>query len=410
MKNFERNLEKYAEIAVNIDLNIQKGQEMILSASLDSAPLVRKIVEKAYEAGAKNIIVEWDDDQVTLTKYKCAPDEAFEQFPEWKANGYEEMAKNGAAFLSVGAPNPDLLSDVDPGRIGNWRKTAAIAMKEFRNHVMSGKVNWSGVVTPSKDWAKKLFPDLNEDEAIDKLWEYIFKITRADMDDPVKAWKDHGNNLKKRLDYLNGKKYKKLIYKGEGTDLTIELPDNHIWIGGGSTTEDGIFFVPNIPTEEVFTAPLRDGVNGTVTSTMPLNYGSTLIENFSFTFEKGKVVNFNAEKGYDTLKKMLETDEGALYLGEVALVPNDSPISNTGIVFYNTMYDENASCHLALGNFYPSCVEGGTKMNADDFKNNNLNTSLIHVDFMMGSAALNIDGVTADGKLEPVFRDGNWAI
>lgn len=410
MKNFEKNLEKYAEIAVNIGLNVQKDQEVILNASLDSAPLVRKIVKKAYEAGAKNVLVEWNDDQVTLTKYKCAPDEAFEKFPKWKAEGYEEMAKNGAAFLSVGAPNPDLLADVDPERIGNWRKTSAIAMKEFRNYIMSGKVNWSGIVTPSKDWAKKLFPELNEEEAIGKLWEYIFKITRSDKDDPVQAWKEHGDNLKKRLDYLNNKKYKKLIYKGEGTDLTIELPDNHLWLGGGSTTENGTFFVPNVPTEEVFTAPLKDGVNGTVTSTMPLNYGSTLIENFSFTFENGKVVDFSAEKGYETLKKMLETDEGALYLGEVALVPNDSPISNTGIVFYNTMYDENASCHLALGNIYPSCVEGGTKMNSEDFKNNNLNTSLIHVDFMMGSATLSIDGETADGKLEPVFRDGNWAL
>ena len=410
MENSERNLEKYAAVAVNIGLNVQKGQEVLINASLDSASLVRKIVAKAYEAGAKNVLVEWNDNQITLTKYKSAPDEAFKKFPKWKADGYLEMAKNGAAFLNVTAPNPDLLSDVDPKRIGNWRKTSAIAMKEFSNQIMSGKVNWSSVVTPTKEWAKKLFPELNDDESINKLWEYIFQITRANSNDPVQAWEKHGKNLKKRLEYLSNKKYKRLIYTGEGTDLTIELPDTHVWIGGGSTTESGIFFVPNVPTEEVFTAPLRDGVNGTVKSTMPLNYGSSLIENFSFTFENGKVVDFSAEKGYETLKRMLDTDEGALYLGEVALVPNDSPISNTGIIFYNTMYDENASCHLALGNIYQSCVEGGNKMNSEELKNNNLNTSLIHVDFMIGSPDLCIDGETQDGKIESVFKNGDWAI
>lgn len=410
MSNFEKNLEKYAEVAVNIGLNIQKGQELIINASLDSVLLTRKIVEKAYKAGAKNVLVEWSDDQITLTKFMCAPDEAFEKFPKWKADGYVEMAKNGAAFLNVSAPNPDLLSDVDPARIGNWRKTSAIAMKEFSNQIMSGKVNWSSVATPSKEWAKKLFPESNEDEGISKLWDYIFKITRSSMSDPVEAWENHGKKLKKRLEYLNSKRYKKLIYTGDGTDLTIQLPDTHVWIGGGSTTEGGIFFVPNIPTEEVFTAPLRDGVNGIVKSTMPLNYGSSLIENFSFTFENGKVIDFSAEKGYETLKRMLATDEGALHLGEVALVPNDSPISNTGIVFYNTMYDENASCHLALGNVYQSCVEDGNKMNSEDLKNNNLNTSLIHVDFMIGSPTLSINGETLDGKLEPIFTDGNWSI
>ncbi len=410
MDSFEKNLEKYAEIAVIIGVNIQKGQELAINASLDSACLVRKIVEKAYKVGAKNVMVQWTDDEVTLSKYKYAPDEAFEKFPKWKVGSYEEMLNNGAAFLNVTSPNPDLLSDISPERIANWRKTSAIAMNNVRNQIMSDKVSWSSVITPSKDWAKKLFPELNEKEGINKLWEYIFKITRTDLDDPIKAWKEHKTNINKKLEYLNNKKYKRLIYKSEGTDLTIDLPSAHVWIGGGSTTQDGIFFVPNIPTEEVFTAPLRDGVNGTVKSTMPLNYGSSLIENFSFTFKDGKVIDFSAEKGYETLKKLLETDEGALHLGEVALVPNNSPISNTGIVFYNTMYDENASCHLALGNIYPSCVKDGTKMNREDLKKNNLNTSLIHVDFMMGSSKLDIDGETEDGKLEPVFRNGNWTV
>lgn len=410
MNSFEKKLEKYAEVAIKIGINLQKNQNLVINASIEAKDLVRKIVKKAYDVGGKSVMVQWYDNEVTLIKYMNAPDEAFKEFPEWKAKGYAEMAKEGTAFLTVSAPNPNLLENVAPEKVSTYRKTQAIAMQEFSRYTRSGKVSWSAIVVPTKAWAAKVFPELDEEEGISKLWENIFKITRMDHDDPVKAWNDHIDNLKTRLDYLKKKSYKKLHFKSDGTDLTVDLPNTQVWIGGGMTTDNGVFCVPNIPTEEVFTAPIKTGVNGVIKSTKPLIYNSSLIENFTFTFENGKIVDFDAEKGYDVLKKMLEADEGASYLGEVALVPHDSPISNTNIVFYNTLFDENASSHLAVGSAYPSCIEGGGNMSKDELAENNINTSLIHVDFMIGSSELNVSGETYDGKLEPIFTDGNWAI
>ncbi|HEX7066173.1 MAG TPA: aminopeptidase [Bacillales bacterium] len=408
MAAFEENLEKYAELAVRNAINVQKGQTMVISSPISAAAFVRDITEKAYKAGAKHVYVEWSDDLLTLAKYKYAPDEAFEEFPMWKAKGMEEMAENGAAFLSIYAPNPDLLKEIHPEKIATANKTASQALKNFSAYRMSDKVSWTVLSVPTKQWAEKVFPQLGTEEAVNKLWDTIFAMTRADKEDPVSAWNTHQNQLNKKIDYLNGKSFSKLHYHGPGTDLTIELPEGHIWVGGGAKNEKGDSFIPNVPTEEVFTLPLKTGVNGTVSSTKPLNHDGNLIEDFSLTFQDGKIVDFKAEKGYETLKQIIETDEGSHFLGEAALVPHDSPISQSGLIFYNTLFDENASCHLAIGRAYP-CFEDGMKISQEEAEERGANNSLVHVDFMMGSAELDIDGETKDGKKDPIFRKGNWA-
>ena len=409
MENFDQLLEKYAELGVKIGVNIQEGQDLLINASLSAADFVRKITKIAYQAGAKNVHIEWNDDEVTKIRYHHAPDESFKEFPMWKARGFEEMAENGTAFLSIVSQDPDLLKGVDPERIATFNKTRGQALEKYRDYILSDKVSWSVLATPSKAWAKKVFPEGTSEEQIEKLWQAIFKATRVDQQDPVAAWKEHNDNLQNKVEYLNSKKYKKLHYKAQGTDLTIELPEKHLWVGGGGDNQVGVNFMANMPTEEVFTLPVKEGVNGYVSSSKPLSYGGNLIDNFILTFENGKIVDYKAETGYETLKRLIETDEGSQFLGEVALVPYDSPISNLNIIFYNTLFDENASCHLAIGNAYASCLDGGTTMSKEELIENGANQSITHVDFMIGSVDLDIDGETADGQFEAVFRNGNWA-
>ncbi|UCZ53103.1 aminopeptidase [Bacillus shivajii] len=410
MGQFEQKLEKYAELAVKIGVNIQKGQTLVVSAPVTSADLVRKIAEKAYDTGAKNVHVEWNDDELTRMKFDKAPFDAFKEYPTWKAKGFEEMAEDGAAFMTVKSTDPDLLKGIDPERIATANKTAGQAMDTFRKYIQSDKLSWLVVAAPSKAWAAKVFPEASEEEQEEKLWEAMFDAVRVNTADPVAAWKEHDQTLQTKAQFLNEKKYKQLHYRAPGTDLTIELPEGHIWKGGGGKNEDGVHFVANMPTEEVFTAPKKEGVNGYVTNTKPLNYGGNLIDNFTLTFENGKVVDYKAEVGEDTLKHLLDTDEGAKFLGEVALVPHSSPISQSGILFYNTLYDENASNHIALGSAYTFCVEGATKLSKEELEKVGLNQSLTHVDFMIGSAEMDIDGVKEDGTTEPVFRQGEWAV
>jgi len=410
MNTFETNLEKYADLAVRVGVNIQKGQTLVVNSPISAAFFARKVAQKAYEAGAKNVHIEWSDEEITRIKYDMAPDEAFLEYPEWKAKGYEEFCENGAAFLSIISSNPDLLKGVDPERIANANKAYGMAMESFRTFIQSDKVSWSIVAVPSESWASKVFPELSKEEQEQKLWDAIFMATRVDLDDPVEAWKQHNDSLHAKEAYLNAKRFKKLHYQAPGTDLIIELPDSHIWIGGGSINENGVTFVANMPTEEVFTVPLKTGVNGYVSSTKPLSYGGNLIENFKLTFENGRIVNVSAEKGEETLKRLVETDEGSHYLGEVALVPHNSPISNANIIFFNTLFDENASNHLAIGSAYSFCIEGGKTMSKDELNKHGVNSSITHVDFMIGSEKMNIDGITADGTVEAVFRNGNWAL
>lgn len=410
MKNFKEYLKEYAKLTVKIGVNIQKGQTLVVNAPIESAEFVRLVAKEAYSLGAKNVHVEWNDEKLSLIKYLNAPEEAFKEFPTWKAKGYEELAKEGAAFISISASNPELLKDVNPEKIALANKTRSKALKKYREYIMGSKVSWSVVSVPTKDWAKKVFSELESDEAVSKLWESIFKIVRIDQENPVLAWEKHLNNLASKVKYLNTNKFRKLHLISKDTDLEIELPEKHLWAGGGEHNSKKTYFVANLPTEEVFTLPLKNGVKGKVKSTMPLNYGGNLIDNFTLTFEKGKIIDFSAENGYDTLKKLIETDEGSSYLGEIALVPHDSPISNLNTIFYNTLYDENASCHLALGMAYPTCLENGADMSEDELKNAGANQSLVHVDFMIGSSDLNIFAETKTGEKIQIFKDGNWSV
>jgi aminopeptidase len=409
MSDFLKNLEKYAELAVKVGVNIQKGQTLVVNTTLDSKELVRLVVKKAYENGAENVIVNWNDDIVSKLKYDMAPDEAFLEYPKWRAKETTELAENGAAYMSIVSSSPDLLKGVDPQRIANFQKAAGKALTQYRKYIQSDKVSWTVIAAASDEWAEKVFPDAPAEERVQKLWEAIFQATRINTEQPVEAWKQHDASIHEKVHYLNGKRYKKLHYKAPGTDLTIELDDKHLWVGAGSVSEKGIEFMANMPTEEVFTAPVKTGVNGVVSSTKPLSYGGNIIDRFTLTFENGKIVDVKAEVGEEILKHLVETDEGSHYLGEVALVPYHSPISQSNILFYNTLFDENASNHLAIGSAYAFCIEGGKTMSADELKEHGINESLTHVDFMIGSAEMDIDGITADGKVEPIFRNGDWA-
>ncbi len=409
MSQLDKQLDKYAELAVKMGINIQVGQTLNISAPLAAVDLVRKIVAQAYEAGAKHVFVDWNDEQVNYLKYKLAPEEAFSEFPAWRARGLEELAEGGAAFLTIYAQNPDLLKDIDPKRVATAAKTQSTALSKYRGYLMSDINRWSLISVPTPEWAMKIFPDLDADAAIAQLWDVILEVTRVNNDDPVQTWKEHNARLDETVQYLNKKQYKQLVYEAEGTNLTVDLPENHVWAGGGAVCAKGLHFNPNMPTEEVFTMPHKNGVNGVVASTKPLNYGGNVIDNFTLTFKNGKVVEFTAEQGYEVLKHLLETDDGAGRLGEVALVPHQSPISESNLIFYNTLFDENASCHFALGKAYPTNIQNGTELTMEQLSEKGVNDSLIHVDFMMGSATMNIDGITADGNREPIFRNGNWA-
>lgn len=409
ISTFDQNLEKYAELAVRVGVNLQKDQNLLINAAISSADFVRLVVKKAYEAGARNVYVEWHDDIVTRTKFELASEESFNDYPEWKAKGLETLAETNGAFMSIISSDPDLLRGIDPKRIAASSKAAGVALMKYRNYIQADKVSWTVIAAASKEWAAKVFPDVNEDAQVEKLWEAIFRTTRIDQQDPVEAWKKHDETLHNKVDYLNEKRYKKLHYKADGTDLTIELPQGHLWVGAGSKNEQGDYFMANMPTEEVFTAPLKTGVNGVVTSTKPLSYGGNLIDNFSFTFENGRIVSFKAEKGEEVLKQLIETDEGSHYLGEIALVAHDSPISQSNILFYNTLFDENASNHLAIGSGYAFCVEGGKQMSREDLEKAGVNSSITHVDFMIGSGEMDIDGILEDGTRESIFKNGTWA-
>jgi aminopeptidase len=409
MTTFQEKLDKYAALAVEIGVNVQKGQTLVITAPISAAEFVRKISKKAYEVGAKHIAIDWQDDELTRMKFELAPEEAFTEFPNWMTKGKNELAEDGAAFLHIDSKNPDLLSGIPQERIQNSTKAASNALKPFRNRMMSDKNSWSIVAIPTQTWADKVFPELEEGKRMDALWDAIFQATRIDKENPVEEWKNHTNTLDSKANFLNEHKLHALHYTAPGTDLTVELAKDHIWVSAGSINENGHSFIANMPTEEVFTANAKTGVNGVVASTKPLSYAGNLIENFSLTFEDGKVVNFSADKGYETLKKLLETDEGSAYLGEVALVPHNSPISNTDLIFFNTLFDENASNHFALGKAYPFCVEGGKNMNEEEVVAHGLNDSLSHVDFMVGSAEMNIDGITKDGQRVAVFKNGSWA-
>ncbi|AJD90545.1 peptidase M29 [Jeotgalibacillus malaysiensis] len=401
--------EKYADLAVKVGVNIQKDQLLYIGASIDNAPFVRLVTKKAYEAGARQVFVDWSDDEVSKMRYEMAPSDSFSEFPEWKKLEREALAEKGAAFMNIVSASPDLMKGVDSQRISDFQRAAGQALEKYRQYIQSDKVSWTVIAAPSAGWAKKVFPEADENEAIEKLWHAIFKAVRVDQADPVEAWKKHDETLHEKADYLNNKKYKKLHYTAPGTDLTIELPEGHIWAGAGSVNEKGHTFMANMPTEEVFTVPHKDGVSGYVTNTKPLSYGGNIIDGFKITFENGRITDVQADEGEDILKKLIETDEGSHRLGEVALVPHQSPISQSNVLFFNTLFDENASNHLAIGSAYAFCVEGGKTASQEELAEKGLNSSITHVDFMIGSDKMDIDGISEDGSSEPVFRNGDWA-
>jgi len=365
----------------------------------------------AYQEGAKDVIIQWRDEQSSKIRFLCAPEEVFEEFPEWQKEFYHSYVHQGAAFLSIFASDPELMKDVSPERMTKAQKASSTALKDYTDRLMSNKNVWCVVSIPTIAWAKKVFAHLSEERAVEKLWEVILKTVRVDTENPVVSWDEHKANLKTRMDFLNLLVLKSLHYTNSiGTDLRIELPENHIWLGGSEYTPEGIEFIANMPTEEVFTLPKKTGINGIVISSMPLNYNGNLIEKFSLTFKDGKIVDYSAEKGYETLKTIIETDEGSHFLGEVALVPYDSPISNSKVLFYNTLFDENASCHLAIGKAYPVCLKNSQNLNQEDLAKLEVNESLVHVDFMIGTSDLEILGKTSDGREILIFKNGNFVL
>ncbi|WP_078379740.1 aminopeptidase [Sutcliffiella halmapala] len=406
----QEKLAKYAELALKVGINLQENQPLVINAPISAAPFVREVAKVAYQIGAKYVHTEWNDEQLTKITYETASIETLKGVREWRVKGLEEMAEEGAAFMSIVASNPDLLKEVDPERVSIANKALAQALQTYRSYIQTAKVSWAVVSVPSQEWAAKLYPTLSPEEQVASLWENIFAVTRINEADPVAAWEVHIQTLQQKLEVLNGKNYKKLLYKAPGTELIIDLPKDHIWLGGGMNNDQGTYFVPNLPTEEVFTLPVKTGVNGIVSSTKPLNLNGNLVDEFTLTFKDGKIVEFTAKEGYEVLKKLLETDEGALHLGEVALVPHSSPVSKQEVIFYNTLFDENASCHLALGSAYPICIKDGASLSKEQLEAKGVNTSMIHVDFMIGSAELTIQGETEDGKLEPILTNGEWAI
>ncbi len=406
---FERNLDSYAELIVKVGLNLQEGQRLIIRAPIEAAPLVRRVAAHAYDDGGRLVETNWSDPQLTLTRYKHAPRDSFTEHSDWWWRASLEYVEGGHALLSIVGTDPDLLKSIDPELISTVQRTEGRAALPVSSLISADAINWCVVGFATPGWAARVFPDLPPDQQQQRLWEAIFRSVRLDEADPVAAWQAHSDNLLARTAYLNDKQYNALHFRGPGTGLTVGLPAGHHWIGGGAPTGIGVTNIANVPTEEVFTAPHRARVNGVVRATMPLNYGGNLIENFSLTFKDGLVADFSAEKGEALLRSHLETDEGARRLGEVALVPHSSPLSQMGILFYNTLYDENASSHVALGRAYRNCINDCALLDEEEFAKRGGNSSATHLDFMIGSAEVDVDGVFADGTREAVMRGGEWA-
>ena len=407
---FDEKLDRLAEVAVKIGLGLREGQEMLLTAPMEALPLVRRITEHAYKAGALLVTTFYGDDPSVLARYKYAGDTSFDYAPEWLQSAIATAFRGGAARMAIAGANPALLAGQDPAKVARANVAASKASKPAMELITRHEINWTIVACATPEWAKLVFPNESPEAATSKLWEAIFKASRIDGDDPVAQWKEHGARLKQRVDLLNAKRFHSLHFKSQdgSTDLTVGLADQHLWAGGGTTAGNGVYCQPNIPTEECFTTPHKDRVNGVVRASKPLSHQGSLIENISVRFEGGKIVEAHATAGEDVLNRLIATDEGARRLGEVALVPHSSPISESGILFWNTLFDENAASHIALGQAYSTCLIGGGKMGDEELAKLGANSSLIHVDWMIGSAAIDVDGVSADGSREPLMRQGEW--
>jgi aminopeptidase len=413
--DFDRKLASYADLAIRLGLNLQPGQRLLITnlssggVVLEAAPLVRQLAAAAYRAGARFVDVLWADEPLRLLRFEQAPRDSFEEYPTWQVATALEYVERGDALLSVKADDPDLLRAQDPGLVGLARKVTSQKIAPVLEHIERNATNWLVIAAATPAWAARIFPEAEAVEQTDRLWESIFAMCRVGAPDPAAAWRAHVANLVARRDYLNAKRYAALHYSGPGTDLTVGLPQGHLWDSASMPSQQGIEFIANLPTEEVFTLAHRARVDGTVTASRPLSYGGTLIDGFRVTFAEGRAVSVHAERGEAVLRSLVDTDDGAGRLGEVALVPNSSPISQTGRIFLSTLIDENAASHLAFGSAYRFSVEGAENMSAEEFAAVGGNTSLLHVDFMIGSGELDVDGITQEGEVEAVMRRGEWA-
>ncbi|HHD7918107.1 TPA: aminopeptidase [Enterococcus faecalis] len=411
LENFNENLKKYARLIAETGVNVQDNHTVVLQISVDQAPLARLITEEAYRLGAAEVIVQWSDETIQREFLAHAATDRIENVPQYKIDQTDDWIAKGASRISVVSSNPDALAGVDAQRVAAFQAANGKALVNLRKATQANKVSWTVVAAASEGWAAKVFPELaTSEEQVDALWNEIFKTTRIYEENPVIAWDIHDKKLQEKAAELNEQQFTALHYTAPGTDLTIGLPKNHLWEGAGSYNARGEEFMANMPTEEVFTAPDSRRVDGYVSSTKPLSYAGTIISGMKFTFKDGKVVDFSAEQGEEALKNLLAIDEGAKHLGEVALVPDPSPISQSGLIFYNTLFDENASNHLAFGSAYAFNLQGGTEMSEEEeLAEAGLNRSQTHVDFMVGSDKMNIDGIKEDGTIVPVFRNGDWA-
>lgn len=410
LENFNENLKKYARLIAETGVNVQDNHTVVLQISVDQAPLARLITEEAYHLGAAEVIVQWSDETIQREFLSHAATDRIENVPQYKIDQTDDWIAKGASRISVVSSNPDALAGVDAQRVAAFQAANGKALVNLRKATQANKVSWTVVAAASEGWAAKVFPELaTSEEQVDALWNEIFKTTRIYEENPVIAWDIHDKKLQEKAAELNEQQFTALHYTAPGTDLTIGLPKNHLWEGAGSYNARGEEFMANMPTEEVFTAPDSRRVDGYVSSTKPLSYAGTIISGMKFTFKDGKVVDFSAEQGEEALKNLLAIDEGAKHLGEVALVPDPSPISQSGLIFYNTLFDENASNHLAFGSAYAFNLQGGTEMSEEELAEAGLNRSQTHVDFMVGSDKMNIDGIKEDGTIVPVFRNGDWA-
>lgn len=406
---FEQNLEKYAQLIVEVGVNVEKSHTVVLSIAVDQAPLARLITKKAYELGAAEVILQWTDDAINKDFFLYAAEDRLTELPQYIVDRGDDWLAKGASRISVVSSSPDALAGTDADRVASYQQASGKALANIRKATQANKISWTVVAAAGQEWAQKVFPDLEPVAAQEKLWDEIFKTTRIYSDDPVAAWKSHDAKLAEKAAELNKEQFVSLHYTAPGTDIVIGLPENHLWEGAGSFNSRGEKFMANMPTEEVFTAPDSRRVDGVISSTKPLSYAGNIISGMKFTFKDGKVVDFSAEQGEEVLAKLLDTDEGAKHLGEVALVPDPSPISQSGIIFFNTLFDENASNHLAFGSAYAFNLQGGTEMSEEELDAAGLNRSHTHVDFMVGSDQMDIDGIKADGTVIPVFRNGDWA-
>lgn len=402
-------LDRLAEVAIKVGLRLEPGQDLVLTAPMAALPLVRRIVEHAYKAGAGVVQPIFSDEEITLSRYRSANDASFDKAPGWLFEGMAKAFSGNAARLAISGDNPMMLAGQDADKVARANRATSMAYRPALEKITGFDINWNIVSYPNPSWAKLVFPNDPEEVAVKKLADAIFAASRVDLDDPIGAWAAHNAKLKERWTWLNGQNFASLHYTGPGTDLTIGLADGHRWKGGASEAKNGITCNPNIPTEEVFTTPHKDRVEGYVRSTKPLSHNGTLIENIEVKFEAGRIVEAKATRGEEVLLKVLDTDEGARRIGEVALVPHSSPISKSGILFYNTLFDENAASHIALGQCYADCFVDGTKMSADEIAARGGNKSLIHIDWMIGSDQIDIDGIKPDGNAVPVMRKGEWA-